>query len=148
MRFIPIFLVAVLVLGCEKGSFTTKPQLKFKSMNSNRISGNQVLVIKLELTDKEGDFTTLLGYKKTVAGCPTSDRLDSTFFKIPEDFINTKGSRGEVDITLDQFSRGSVSCFLPGGGVRPDTSVYGFWTRDKAGNLSDTVYTEPVIIFN
>jgi hypothetical protein len=148
MRFIPIFAIAVLLLSCEKGGFTTKPQLKFKSMNTDKLTGPQELIIKLELTDKEGDFTTLLGYRKVVAGCPTSERLDSTFFKIPDEFINTKGSRGEVDITLSQINRGSVSCFLPGGAVRPDTSRYGFWTRDKAGNLSDTVWTDPVIIFN
>ncbi len=148
MRFIPIFAIAIFLLSCEKGSFTTKPQLKFKSMNTNQLTGNQVLVIKLELTDKEGDFTPLLGYKKVVAGCPTSDKLDSSFFSIPAEFIDTKGSRGEVDITLDQLNRGSVSCFLPGGAVRPDTSRFGFWTRDKAGNLSDTVWTDEVIIFN
>lgn len=148
MRFIPVFLFAFLLLSCGKDQFTTKPQLKFKSVNTTTISGSQTLTIKLELSDKEGDFTSLLGMKKTVKGCPTSNFIDSSTFTIPNDFIKTKGTHGEVDFILDRIKRGSNSCFLPGGAVRPDSTVYSFWTRDKAGNVSDTTNTVEIIILN
>ena len=148
MRFIPIFVLAFLLLSCGKDKFTTKPQLKFKSASANTISGNQVLTIRLDLTDKEGDFTTLLGMKKSVLGCPTSNFIDSVTFAIPNDFLTTKGNHGEVDVILDRIKRGSNSCFLPGNVVRPDTTVYSFWTRDKAGNVSDTARTGTIIILN
>ena len=148
MRFIPIFIITILVFSCKKGGFTTIPQLKFKSVSANTVSGNQTLTIKLELTDKEGDFTQLLGMKKTVAGCPTSNFIDSATFTIPADFLNTKGTHGEVDVILDRIKRGTNSCFLPGGAVRPDTTVFSFWTRDKAGNVSDTARSTAVIILN
>jgi len=148
MRFIPIFVLAFLLLCCGKDKFTTKPQLKLKSISSTTISGSQTLTIRLDLTDKEGDFTPLLGITKTVAGCPTSNFLDTVSFTIPDEFIKTKGTHGEVNVILDRIKRGSNSCFLPGGAVRPDTTVFGFWTRDKAGNVSDTTRTDPIIILN
>lgn len=146
MRFIPILAIAVLVFGCGKDKFTTKPQLKYKSVNNKKISGGQTLVFKLDLTDKEGDFTTLLGVKRFEPGCPASDFTDSLKFVIPPDFLKTKGNHGEVVVTLDQNNRGSNACFLPGGATRPDTAVFKFWTRDKAGNTSDTAVSEQIII--
>ena len=152
MRFIPILAIAILVFGCGKDKFTTKPQLKYKSVNSKKISGSQTLVFKLELTDKEGDFTTLLGVKKIVPGCPTtpfingSEFTDSLKFVIPPDFITTKGKQGEVVVTLNQNDRGSNACTVPGGATKPDTCTFKFWTRDKAGNVSDTAVSEQIII--
>ncbi len=148
MRFIPIFFVTFLLLSCGKDQFTTKPQLKYKSVSAKTISGSQTLTIKFELTDKEGDFSTFLGFKKTVAGCPTSNKTDSTLLTIPNDFLKTKGNHGELNVILNRIDRGSNSCLVPGGGVRPDTTVFGFWTKDKAGNVSDTAFAETVIILN
>jgi hypothetical protein len=154
MRFIPIFAIAILFFSCGKDKFTTKPQLKYKSVNRKTISGSETLVFKLDLTDKEGDFTTLLGIKKLVPGCPStpstpgSEFIDSLKFPIPPDFINTKGTHGEVVVTLDQGLRGNNGCTLPGGAAKPDTAVFKFWTRDKAGHVSDTAVSEPIIILN
>mgnify|MGYP001237716269 CR=1 FL=1 len=148
MRFISIFFIAILFVSCGKDKFTTKPQLKYKSVNTTTVSGTQTLQLKLDLTDKEGDFTTLLGMRKTVSGCPTSNFLDTVTFSIPPDFISTKKTEGEVVVTLDRIKRGSNSCFLPGGAIRPDTTIFKFWTRDKAGNVSDTALSEKIIILN
>ena len=148
MRFIPIFVLVFLLFSCGKDKFTTKPQLKYKSASATTISGSQTLTIKLDLTDKEGDFTPFLGVKKTVAGCPTSNFLDSAKFSVPNEFIKTKGTHGELNIILDRTNRGSNSCFLPGNLIRPDTTIFKFWTRDKAGNVSDTASTEKIIILN
>src|SRR5262245_46963538 len=138
MRFLPILALGILLWACGKDKFTTKPQLIYKSVNSKTISGNQTLTIKLDLTDKEGDFTTLLGVKRFEPGCPASDFIDSQKFTIPQDFIKTKGTHGEVVVSLNSNNRGSNACQLPGGATRPDTAVFKFWTRDKAGNTSDT----------
>lgn len=148
MRILLFFIIAIAIWGCTKDNFTTKPQLKYKSVNSKTISGTQTLEIKLDLTDKEGDFVNFLAIKKTVAGCPTSDFIDSAKFSIPNDFIATKKTKGEVVISLDRINRGTNTCFNPGGGIRPDTTIFSFWTRDKAGNISDTAYSEQIIIVN
>lgn len=148
MRFVLVSAIIVLVLGCTKDKFTTKPQLKYKSVNTKTVSGSQELRISLTLTDKEGDYTQFLGVKKTVKGCSLSNFIDSSKFFIPGDFINSKELEGEVVVILDNSTRGSNACSLPGGATRPDTTVYSFWTRDKAGNVSDTAFTPEIIILN
>lgn len=146
MRFLLIFFALFVIAGCQKDKFTTKPQLTIKSINSTDISGSQDIVITLDLTDKEGDFTSFFAVKKTVNACPSSDFTDSTLFQIPQDFIDTKKTEGEVTITLDRIHRGANTCLATGGGVKVDTSIFSFWTRDAAGNVSDTISTEPILI--
>lgn len=148
MRFIPILAIALILTSCEKDKFTTKPQIKYKSVNTTVISGNLTLQIKFDITDKEGDFDKFIALRKTVQGCPTSNFLDSLSFSIPKDFLDIKRTQGELVLTLDQIKRGSNSCFLPGGGVRPDTTVYSVYIRDTDGNVSDTAYSDPIIILN
>jgi hypothetical protein len=148
MRFIPIFALFFLILGCSKDKFTTVPQLKYKSVNSKTISGAQTLTFALDLTDKEGDFTSFLGVKRFEPGCPNSDFTDTLKFTIPQDFIKTKGTHGEVVVSLNRNDRGSNACFLPGGAIKPDTATFKFWTRDKAGHVSDTAVSEQIIILN
>ncbi|MEI9808065.1 MAG: hypothetical protein WDO16_09420 [Bacteroidota bacterium] len=146
MRFIFILMIALVLFGCKKDKFTTKPQLTFKSVNATEISGEQIILMKFDLTDKEGDFSPFFGIKKTVRGCATSNFIDTSALTIPNDFITTKGTEGEVVIQLNRSTRGTNSCLLPGNLVRPDTTVYSFWTRDKAGNVSDTAYSTEIII--
>jgi hypothetical protein len=149
MRPALVLLAVLVIAGCKKDKFTTTPQLKVKSVNSKNISGNDVIRIRLRLTDKEGDFSRFFAIKKTVKGCPTSNFTDSSsLFSIPLDFINQKKKEGEVEITLTRLQRGGNTCSAPGGGVKPDTAVFSFWTRDQAGNKSDTAFTDPIIIRN
>ena len=148
MRFIPIFVLAFLLFSCEKNKFTTKPQLIYKSANSTTISGSQTLTFKLDLTDKEGDYTTFLAVRKTVPGCPNSGFTDSSLFFIPQEFIDTRQIEGELVVSLDENSRKDNQCTIPGGGTKPDTATFSFWTRDKAGNVSDTAFTQKIIILN
>ncbi|MBS1921714.1 MAG: hypothetical protein JST17_15820 [Bacteroidetes bacterium] len=146
MRHLLFIIVFIFVFGCTKNKFTTKPQLKIKSVNSTDISGSQDLVITLDLTDKEGDFSTFFAVKKTVNACPSSNFIDSSLFLIPQSFIDTKKTEGEITVTLDRISRGANNCPAPGGSTKPDTAIYSFWTRDNAGNVSDTVSTQPILI--
>lgn len=148
MRYLLILFIFVILAGCEKTKFTTEPQLKIKSISSTDISNSQVLTIIMDLTDKEGDFSPFFVVKKTVNSCPSSDFIDSTLFQIPSDFIKTKKTEGEVRITLDRIHRGANTCLAPGGGVKVDTAIYSFWTRDLGGHSSDTVSTSPILIRN
>jgi hypothetical protein len=149
MRFALFLIAVVLFVACTKDKFTTKPQLKVKTINSTDIADDQILIITLDLTDKEGDFSTFFAIKKSVASCPASDYVDSSsLFAIPQDFIDTKKKEGDIVITLDRRNRGGNACTASGGGAKIDTAVFSFWTRDKAGNTSDTVSTDPIIIRN
>ncbi|MFI5133069.1 MAG: hypothetical protein ACHQEB_01980 [Chitinophagales bacterium] len=148
MRPVLIFLAVFVIVGCRKNKFTTNPQLKVKSINSTDISGNQTLEITVTITDKEGDFSRFFAVKKTVKACPSSNFTDSSSFPLPQSFLDAKQTEGDVVLSLDKIHRGANTCLAPGGGVKIDTAVYSFWTRDAAGNKSDTVSTGPIIIRN
>jgi hypothetical protein len=148
MRLISVLMIALVFVACEKDKFTTKPQMRFKSVNATEISNNDVIVLTFDLTDKEGDFTDSLWFSKTIKGCSNGNFIDSTKLRIPEEFLKTKGMEGEIVITLTRPLRGANVCFVPGGGPRPDTSIFKLWTVDKAGNQSDTAFTPEIIILN
>jgi hypothetical protein len=138
--------VLLFAAGCKKDNFTTKPQLKIKSINFAEITGSQTLIFTIRITDKEGDFTSYFGVSTKTPNCPASDFIDSTIFKIPEDFITSKNNDGEIELALTKSQRHSNLCPGTGSTFKTDTTVFSFWTKDKAGNTSDTVRSEPVII--
>ncbi|HEY0432248.1 MAG TPA: hypothetical protein VGC95_00160 [Chitinophagaceae bacterium] len=146
MRSIFVAMVLVLMIGCKKDNFTTKPQLKIKSVNATEIGGDQTLQFVIRLTDKEGDFSSYFGISTTTPNCPGSDFTDTTLFQIPDQFLNSKNKDGDIYLDLAKSQRHSNLCVGPGSTFLTDTTVFRFWTKDKAGNLSDTVTSEPIII--
>ncbi len=149
MRPFLVFLVLVAFAGCGKAKFDTIPQLKVKSVNSKDISGNDVIVITITMTDKEGDFSSYFAVQKKISNCPSGNFTDSSsLYGIPADFIATGRKEGEVIVTLSKLLRGPNTCSGPGGSVKIDTAIYRFWTRDRAGHTSDTVATDQIIISN
>jgi len=139
-------LLLIFAVACEKDKFTTKPQLHLKRVNADEIFGNQDLVFTITLTDKEADFTSFFGVSTKTPGCPASDFTDTTLFQIPTEFIDSKHNEGEIVLALSKAQRHSNLCPGPGGTFKTDTTTYKFWTKDKAGNMSDTLWTDPIII--
>ena len=149
MRFILIIAVSVIIFACTKDQLTTTPKLKFRDVNTTSVTGQQDIRISLDLSDKEGDYTTLLGVRKViVGGCAADTFTELNKFFIPQDFIDSKEKEGEVVVTLARNDRGGNSCSTPGGGTKADTVVYKFWTEDRAGNKSDTTQTKNIIILD
>ena len=146
-----------IVVACTKDSFSTTPQLTFKSVNATVIGGGGVLAFSLDYTDKDGDITgvkdtssyldTLGGalyYVKKSINC--SDSI-SGWYNLPQDVPATSNSKGTIDITFTYGTvpvPGSVSI---GRGCydSDDTCVFKFVLKDKAGHRSDTV-TSPQIV--
>ena len=147
MRLISAILVLLLLtVACTKDNFTTKPQLKIKSVNSTEIFGNQTLEFIIRLTDKEADFSSYFGISTKTPGCPLSDFTDSTLFHLPDEFVSSKIDEGDIVLDLTKSQRHSNLCPGPGSSFLTDTTVFSFWTKDRAGNVSDTVRSEPIII--
>lgn len=147
MRVIYAVLALMLfAVACTKDKFTTKPQLRMRRVNSNEIFGNQNLVFTILLTDKEGDFSSYFGIGANTPSCHASDFTDSTLFKIPDEFIASKNKSGDIVLTLSKAQRHSNLCQGPGGTFKTDTTVYKFWTKDLEGNVSDTIWSDPIII--
>jgi hypothetical protein len=144
----------LLLAGCGKDDFATKPSLKFKSISSYDVANRGTFEIRLEYTDAEGDLSiadSALTIIRTVARCPAA--TINFRYQLPT-IPATRNSSGDIVIkyavnTPDYTNQGYTlyplgTCNV---GTRPDTTSFRFFIRDKAGHVSDTVQLDrPVLI--
>ena len=139
-KYLGIASLFLLILSCGKDTFQSKPQLTLKSVSSSVVPPQSGLQIIMRLTDKEGDFTDTVWVEKITTRCPNSNFRDSLLYRIPSETPRKKNFDGEVVMTFSYPFELQPRC------TRDDTAVFSFWMKDRAGNRSDTVRTQPIII--
>jgi hypothetical protein len=138
---IAILSLTLLHFSCSKDKFETVPKIKIKSYNTDALSRNQQLIIKLEFTDKEGDLGNgkfvyipkRLNQRPLPPIIPDYDSVKNVIPEFPDKNL------GEFVLTLDYN-------FLRKGPSEPDTIFMRFVAVDRAGNKSDTVDSKQLII--
>lgn len=141
MRYTILISIFVLFLfSCKKSKYSTTPQLKYKSVNTNKLTKGQNLVFTLSFTDAEGDLTDKIIYQEVVKNCTASNFTDSSNY-LPQ-FPSGKNQAGDIVLTLRYID---VNPHCP---PKNDTAVFKFVLRDKAQNKSDTAVSEQIIIYN
>jgi hypothetical protein len=137
-----IAVISLLIIGCSKDKFTTKPQLKFKSVNTNVLDVDQIIRFTLSFTDAEGDVDSIF-IRKITPNCA------STIFKddrsLPIDFKVTNGKEADFIVSYGHRVQNFPAVGDPLCNFN-DTCTFRFVIMDKAKNLSDTVYSETVVI--
>ena len=136
-----LFSVTALVVACDKDKFETKPKIEIKDYNGKVIPLDGSLVIRLNYFDKEGDLGTgpLYIYRDRLNIFPppvNGNRADTFRYSLPE---FTDIDKGEIRI---EFSGQE----LKEGSVENDTIRFKIAVSDKAGNHSDTITTENIVI--
>jgi len=135
-----IFLI--FATACSKGKFETKPQLKFKSKNTDVVAVNGNLKINIEYTDKEGDVNDSLLVVRERLNKRGPLVLSPSPYKIPV-FPNTTKGEFEIDFAYQLgLIFGIPALRIPGSNPaqnEQDTLVLKFVARDAAGNKSDTL---------
>ena len=149
-----ITLVVILVIACQNPpEFPLEPIIEYKSMSKTTLlQGNFMqdsTLLVLSFTDGDGD----LGNEDSVSIflIDNRDNFNLPGFKIP--FIGEqgvgKGISGEISIALP-----TTCCTYPGN-LPPcqvfeefptDTLTYDLYIIDRAGNESNRVTTEPIIL--
>ncbi len=144
MRYPIILTIFIFLLaGCKKDKFSTIPQLKYKSVNTKKLSRGEVITFTLSFTDAEGDLTDSLFVQQFVRNCLASN-LKRPLYKLPE-FPTSKNQEGEILVTYGYEVNGTVPLVSPKCN-RNDTAIFRFVLKDKAQNKSDTVSSDPIII--
>ncbi len=145
MKTVPAFLVAslaVIIVACSKDKFETKPLIEVRSINSTILPQNATLVIKLDYFDKEGDlgngsfFAAKVRLNALPLGSGSPDLVDTFNYVIPEFPARDKG---EISLQLD-YNRLKESL------NENDTVMFRLAVVDIAGNKSDTINTENIVI--
>lgn len=144
MKAIPVIVASsfmVLLLACGKDKFETKPRLEIKDYNSREIMQGQTLEVRINYFDKEGDLSqapfVAIRVRQNVFPLPPlqekADTLRSTLPEFPDK------DNGEITFRLGyDFLKESVT--------ENDTLVFRFAVTDKAGNKSDTVTSERIVV--
>lgn len=130
--------------GCTKNNYTTKPQLKFKGVNTKELNRNETMTFTLEVTDAEGDLQDTIWVEEVVRNCPEGGGKSP--YRMP-DFTAVKDLKGDIQICYSYgINLGCPSIIEPRCVGRNDSATYRFWIQDKAKNVSDTVSSEEVVI--
>jgi hypothetical protein len=142
-------IVIIAIISCGKDRFQTKPQLKFKSRNTDIVALNSDLRLNIEFTDKEGDVTDSVLIVRQRLNVRFPETKPANPYKIP---TFPKTDKGEFEITM-RYQFDLVTGFIAHDalGASPqrkeiDTLRLKIVARDKAGNKSDTLVIDNVYV--
>ena len=145
MKAIPaifIFSLAIVFIACGKDKFETKPKLEIKDYSSKEIRQGDFLRIRINYYDKEGDLNNapVIGILKrtNLIPLPTGQDKVDTFRNVLPDF--PEKDNGEI-------SFGFPFDFLKESLTENDTIRFRFAVEDLAGNKSDTIETDQIVIY-
>ncbi len=145
MKLVPVIFIislATLFVACDKDKFETKPKLEIKDYSSREIRQGQSLRIRLNYYDKEGDLSgaPVIGILRRLNLVPLpsgQDKVDTIRNVLPE---FPEKDNGEISFELPfDFLKESL--------IENDTLMFRFAVEDLAGNKSDTVDSDQVVIF-
>jgi len=149
MRRTHVILVLALfaIISCGKDKYTTKPQIKIKSVTPNEMTRDNILSILLEFTDKEGDITDSLYFAKQILNenqKGTAQEFQVIGIKLP---TYPKAIQGEMEIRFARRIGFGVPLMSDPLTAQNDTVKFYMAVKDAAGNWSDTLVTQnPIVI--
>lgn len=145
-KLLILLAIPLVFYACKKDTYTTKPQISVKSINSKQISPGGVLIFQIEFTDKEGDVQDTLYVQKISRVCPTTPGAQFLSRNRVPNFTSTSNLKGIFEIGYGYNSSASGYQVIAGCGNRNDTTYFKFWLKDRANNVSDTISTENIVL--
>ncbi|HMU46384.1 MAG TPA: hypothetical protein PKC72_08460 [Chitinophagaceae bacterium] len=130
-------------ISCGKDKFTTEPQVKINSIKPSTVTLGNIITVKGEYTDQEGDLDSALIVYKWYNGA-TAVRHDTARFTFAS--LNLPSDIKEAQINLDfQYATSNPNGYmtLPGGN-RDTTAALGLILIDKAGNRSNYAESDQI----
>jgi hypothetical protein len=159
MKTFPVIFIvslAVLIIACGKDKYETKPRIEIKDINTKDLFNGQDLRIRLNFYDKEGDLNggTAYAIRQRLNLLP----LGSSDFDKVDTFPNPNNPKalpdfpptdfGEITFQLDWNTLIESAPPTSPGVVKNDTVLFRFVVTDKAGNTSDTINTDRIVLHN
>ncbi|MBN9349110.1 MAG: hypothetical protein J0H55_00355 [Chitinophagaceae bacterium] len=138
-----IMLFAFIIAGCGKSKFESKPVLEFKDVNTTELHRQQLIRFTLGFTDKDGDISDSVFIQKIVADCPATSF--NQWFPMPS-VPPTSDMKGQIVLTLG-YNVSGYSDILGPQCQQDDKAIFRFVLKDEKGNVSDTVSSPIITIF-
>jgi hypothetical protein len=88
-KILILLAIPVMFYACKKDTYTSKPQLSIKSINSTVLKQGDLLYFQIQFTDAEGDIQDTLWVQKVSRTCPTTFGVQFTSKNKVPDFTPT-----------------------------------------------------------
>jgi hypothetical protein len=132
-----LFAFTVMFMGCDKDKIETIPHLNINSISPNTVNSGQIIQIKGNFTDQEGDLDSALLIYKWYDGATGFMPFDTQRYTFAALGMPDKVTQADITVTFlyNEFSSDFVT--LPGVTLRDTTATLGLILIDKDGNRSD-----------
>jgi len=147
--FALIVSIVTVVAACNKDKFQTRPSLTLTSLNSDFYpTPESEMLIEFEFTDKEGDLTDSIFFRKVRLNKRKVPTIrDTISVKIPPFPKNTQGFIQLRMKSGDYLESAQNPPIDPITNKRETDTLMMYWAlRDQAGNKSDTVAVGPIYV--
>lgn len=137
----------MVIIACGKDKLESKPSIRLKSISGKFVPVNGNMQIELEYTDKEGDIATdtLVCLKVRNNEIPAVTTLRDTLTLLLPDFPKRDKGIIQLDLTYQGHLISAENPAGPGG-PQNDSLTMKFVLKDLAGNESDTLVIDDIVI--
>jgi len=136
------------LFACSKDSYKTKPSLKVTSVSRNYVTPADNLVVNVQATDKQGDYPGgIFKYKIVRLNQRPLEIGLPDYTEIADTLNDNNGFHFDRDFQKADFQRTfNYQGDLHRSSVENDTIQIYFFLIDRGQNVSDTVYTNTIVI--
>lgn len=132
------------LLACSKDKFTTEPKVDIKSISPGIVNSGDVIRLRSQYTDKEGDldsaYIVYKWYNGTTAVRNDTFRYNFSMLNLPADLKDA-----QLDVTFEYNTNNNQNMIpLPGVSLRDTTASFGLVLVDKAGHRSNYAESEKI----
>lgn len=141
-RYFVFLVIAIVAVACNKDKFTTVPQVSVKSISPTSVNSGNVITLKSEYTDDEGDIDSILVVYKWYNGA-TVVRKDTFRFSAPDLGVPEKTRQADINVVYEYNTNNTGGAFLPGV-TKDTTATLGLVVKDKKANRSEYSESEKI----
>ena len=144
MKFLPLLVILVIVaISCNKDKFTTIPQYKIESISPGTVFNGDIVSLKGQYTDKEGDIDSAFVVYKWYNGS-TIVRNDTFLYSIADMGIPLNTTKADLDVDFEYNTNNTGLVPLPAATIRDTTATLGVLLIDKQHNRSVYAESDPI----
>ncbi len=143
-RLLLIFVLTLIVMACNKDKFTTEPKVTVKSISPGIVNNGDVITLKSNYTDDEGDLDSVYvvykWYNGTAVVRNDTFRYDFGMLNIP-----SKLREADMNVVFEYNTNNNPDLVpLPGVSLRDTSATFGLVLIDKAKHRSNYAESEKI----
>ena len=143
-RLLLILVLTLIVMACNKDKFTTEPKVTVKSISPGIVNNGDVITLKSNYTDDEGDLDSVYvvykWYNGTAVVRNDTFRYDFGMLNIP-----SKLREADMNVVFEYNTNNNPDLVpLPGVSLRDTSATFGLVLIDKAKHRSNYAESEKI----